>query len=751
MMASSRKRRTMRWVLRAGAASAALACALVVCAPAQAAPDGALPQPLLPQEAWVLGQLQAGRAANLLDFSADERRRTIRPAFLEELLAGTQITLPRQGVQIAHAVFEDPVVIEDIDVPVLVALPNNRFKGGLDASRATFARAVSFEDSVFDQGAQFDVAQMNGYVLFTRAVFSGPLNMRYATVAQSVVLNDATLSSFFPVDLNTLTVGRNLFISSTHILGPVNFIGLTTGGDVDARGLELLNPGPALLERMYVGGNADFSGARLLGPTSFADSKVKGDMRLDYAFFLSTPGLVNLNSVDVERNLSMFSAWVSPTITMASARIGDRFNASGSQFRSATGEANFNGLTVGSQATFSGTFFYGPINFVKADIGAGLLIRSALMNNISATVTFNGMRTGDALFIHSSRINSNLDLTYTRIGGNLEVFNNAFGGPVDLRNAIVERKLWLAGSVFEGSVIATDARMQEFLLHPTAAATPTISLLDLSRADVQSQLRIEHATLGQLNAEFLKVGGPALISGGAITGLLNLESASFSNIDLVDVSLPAGSRRGWLDTSMHRLRMITGALPPRTEPDVNLSGMTYDGIGMGDDPGAWRRLIALADSADYNAQVYRSLETFFRDEGYADRADEAYIAQKRRERYEAYGRDVAAFTFNEFLEIFVLYGRRPVLALAWSMGFVLFGAVLFRRRDLMRPLREGATYYSPFWYSLGLFLPFVDLKMNSDWEPLPERRFARNYARVHILLGWIIIPIGLAAVTGLIG
>ena len=58
--------------------------------------------------------------------------------------------------------------------------------------------------------------------------------------------------------------------------------------------------------------------------------------------------------------------------------------------------------------------------------------------------------------------------------------------------------------------------------------------------------------------------------------------------------------------------------------------------------------------------------------------------------------------------------------------------------------------YSRLWYSLGLFLPFVDLKSDKVWKPNENERFLRHYMRVHILLGWILIPILLAAISGLI-
>ena len=60
-------------------------------------------------------------------------------------------------------------------------------------------------------------------------------------------------------------------------------------------------------------------------------------------------------------------------------------------------------------------------------------------------------------------------------------------------------------------------------------------------------------------------------------------------------------------------------------------------------------------------------------------------------------------------------------------------------------------YYNPFWYSLDLFLPFIDLKMSGVWQPKEARKFVRHYARIHTIIGYILIPIGLLAVTGLIG
>ena len=77
---------------------------------------------------------------------------------------------------------------------------------------------------------------------------------------------------------------------------------------------------------------------------------------------------------------------------------------------------------------------------------------------------------------------------------------------------------------------------------------------------------------------------------------------------------------------------------------------------------------------------------------------------------------------------------------------------MFRRaRDvqLQDSIDEGKRY-NPLWYSLDLFLPFIDLQAAGVWMPRQDSWLRRHYARVHTILGWVLIPIGLAAITGII-
>ena len=140
---------------------------------------------------------------------------------------------------------------------------------------------------------------------------------------------------------------------------------------------------------------------------------------------------------------------------------------------------------------------------------------------------------------------------------------------------------------------------------------------------------------------------------------------------------------------------------------------------------------------------------FFLRQGYRDDADRAFIAGKRREREQLpYGLN---WFGSWLLDWLVGYGRHPAHAGYFCAFFVALGCFLFspKRMEPQKP-DDAPRVYNRFWYSLSLFVPLVDLQAHTVWKPKTEETFLRNYLRVQILLGWILIPILLAAVTGLI-
>ncbi len=56
--------------------------------------------------------------------------------------------------------------------------------------------------------------------------------------------------------------------------------------------------------------------------------------------------------------------------------------------------------------------------------------------------------------------------------------------------------------------------------------------------------------------------------------------------------------------------------------------------------------------------------------------------------------------------------------------------------------------YNPFWYSLDVFAPIIDLEAAKIWSPGPEKTFRWVFFRIQRILGWLLVPIAVAAFTG---
>ena len=172
-------------------------------------------------------------------------------------------------------------------------------------------------------------------------------------------------------------------------------------------------------------------------------------------------------------------------------------------------------------------------------------------------------------------------------------------------------------------------------------------------------------------------------------------------------------------------------------------------VGQKDEPGDLESVLKFADSAGFSRDFYVRLEKHYASRGEATAESEVYLARKRRERsHESVFS--ASYLWSWFLDRLFGYGGSVGKILMVFVGFVLVDRMAFSRG--MRPQKPeyADRGYSAVWYSIDTLVPAIDLGMAKYWEPEPANTWAVMYLRFQTAVGWILVPIAIGAVSGLI-
>jgi hypothetical protein len=507
---------------------------------------------------------------------------------------------------------------------------------------------------------------------------------------------------------------------------------------------------------MKVGGDASFNDAVFEGPVSFILADIASNFSGHEAKFQNKEKGANFSSIKI-RGYAFFlgGAVFEGAANFASANIASTFAAPGAKFQNKEKEANFGGMKVGGYAFFNDAVFEGPVNFALAEIATALSANEAKFQNKETEANFSSMKVGGYTFFNDAVFEGPVNFVLAEIAGafnaNEAQFRNKekeasfnsmkIRGDAYFKNAVFEGPVNLVSADIAGNFAANGAKFQNkekdasfggmkvggYAVFSDAVFEGPVNFVG---ADVAGNFAAGKARFKnkEKDASFgaMKLGGHAFFNDAVFEGPVNFNYADFAWLDL--------SKTAW----------------PKVAGKFHMQGMSYKYIRAApSEPESHIALLELADQSAYSADVYNHLEEFFLRQGYRDDADRAFIKGKRRERKEyLHG---LSWVGSCLLDWLVGYGRRPWQAGIPCAALVALGCVLFSPKK-MEPQKPEDTprVYSRFWYSLGLFLPFVDLQADKVWKPKADQTFLRNYMRVHIMLGWILVPLVLAAVTGLI-
>ena len=387
--------------------------------------------------------------------------------------------------------------------------------------------------------------------------------------------------------------------------------------------------------------------------------------------------------------------------------------------------------------TINGAIINGPVDVRNEEINVPVeLVNCTFLgdfnmerSHFSKGLSFEGSRFGTEL-----KGPGRLDAEAANIDFDLNIARAQFSNcSTYLKSMRVGVDLSMRGTKFRGKVDFTGAVIGSNLFADKGDA-----------ADEQTEF------FGTADFEGVKVGLDASLSDVAFHGKSYFDLAAFNSLGLQHAIFED-------DTSFKSTRIVDfylGDNPAgRFKGTLMIEDLTFQYMNP-EDLDQLKEFAEKSNStqeqARYNTQFYATLETMLRGHGHSDWGDEVFIAGKRkaRERLPWYDR-----AWGYFLDGFIGYGRHVERLLLWSLIFIVLGCVVFRSRNQMElknqnQVPDDTRKYCPFLYTLDLFLPFVELGYVDTWYP--KTLFGRIYKPIHVMVGYLFIPIGLAAWTGII-
>ena len=685
------------------------------------------------------------------------------------------------------------------------------FKGAIFSEKADFGAARISVDLWFcafvgDKAAD---AQFGAKANFTALVVSGIADFRGAKFnGGETSFNGARFEgeAFFRSDVvekGDGTPGENL--SVTTFAGKVDFTACRFEQGADFRGIickksicfnsiyvggpalfrsEFAEPGAQLARTTFhddadftaahFGGNAEFTGVRFRGHATFAGVRFDGfalfDSRLSRAD--GRPRLMTLfrngASFDVAQfhsTATFVAALFGQRATFIEAAFHETVNFVVAKFRTS---ASFVGVCVKGQAIFCSaepklvTRFGGPVDFSQSDM-AQADFRGARFKNL---VSFkDGHIRGRADFGPEPFVAKRptvfkrfADFSGIEIEEATEFDQAIFHGEVSFSGAKFGGKFSFAGVDFQ-----SDKPKEE----PTPAATRAAFIgchfarksnfsgtVFQTAISQRSCAAFDYSTFKEV-ADF----GSAIFNNKATFRSSSFEGVEFSRYDAVQVG-------------------------PRNEKQfkekIDLRGSTYEHIET-----SWRDLLCDGDQsrmAEFDHQPYLQLEKTLREAGNDTAADAVYLEHRKRYRHKKWEDDrLAWFGDAAFFWLLTNYGVRPWRLIVIALVLLLGGVLCFQRLGAveLKPDEKAKTQASALptpaaspeaktaassgkttnnakklikldWkkatsVTVHQFIP-IDIPLGSKWVPTRRSEF---YATILKIAGAILVPLGIAIITGL--
>jgi uncharacterized protein YjbI with pentapeptide repeats len=710
-------------------------------------------------EKWVWSQVCGGAIADLhvpfgsgLDPRSPEGwtvERKLSSGFLETILLRDpwRGAIPRQGVHIIGAWFEEPVDLAGAEIAHQLSLEEARLTSDVDLRRIRTKSLVSLDGSAVVTGTlNMDGASIGSDLFMRAGAEFGEVILRGAKIGEQLSLIGAKVGT---LNMDGASIGDALFMRAGAEFAEVILRAAKIAGQLDmtdAKVTDTLNMDSASIGNdLFMRFGAEFAdvilvGAQIGGQLDMTDAKIAGTLDMD--------------STNIGGPLFMREDAEFAEVIMPAAKIGGQLDMNDVKV---AGTLNMDGASIGSDLYMIGAKV-GTLDMDRADIDRSLLMYSTPEQRAEFNeVRLVGASVGGDVNLDGAKVAGTLDLDSAKIGSDLFMRSN--------REQRAEfNEVRLVGARVGGSVELDGAKV-------TGA-------LDMEAIDIGQYLFLR-SDFGEpvFRAEFDQ---PINLTFARIGGALNFAGAALSSLDLtgttiegpLGVAFPSWSPQ-WRDDARLVLRHASvDVIQDTTEesvwpPQLDLDGLNYRGFGESNVDVATRGsawfVNWLAKDNPYSPQPYEQLGRVLREMGHGEEANDVLFAGRERARKRAcedgpYGSCLGLWALR--LTIGYGYGWGYFRSLGWVVFFVALGSgiCVWSRYGPPRWRRTRHSTWRAGWrkwrfpfdtciYSLDQLLPIIQLSRHHD--DIRLRVGARYYFYFHKVMGFVLASFLVAGLAGL--
>jgi hypothetical protein len=688
-----------------------------------------------------------------------------------------------KGIRLDAAKVSGQLDLDCVTVPFPLVLRGCTIRAGVNLQRAE-TRFLSFEGSYTGPitGAGLvvrgDIHLRNGFQA------NGEVGLYGAKIGGDIACDGGIFLNAGGRALNVggASVGGQVSLrKGFQAEGEVTFYRAEIGSDLACDGGIFLNAGERALNAggVSVRGQVSLRGSfRAEGEVGLYGAKIGGNLVCDGGIFVNAGRrALNAGGVTVGGQVSLRDGLrAEGEVGLYGAKISGDLVCDGGSFLNAGGRAlAAGGVTVGGQLSMGDGFrAEGEVGLYGAKIGGDLSGDGGIFLNIGGrALNAGGVTVGGSVLLRKSsqaegfRAEGEVGLYETRITGKLDCTGGVFLNSGDHKYALNARAVVVGSDTFlrndfqaEGLVrlvgadIGThlDCKGARFTGKPCngllAERIVVKGLFDWRKVDATAEtvLDLWGARVGQLADDEESWPGK---------GKLDLDDFIYAAI--AEGPMDKDSRVSWLE------RQTSQPLDSQLEQPVS-------------------------QSTSFRSKPYQHLAKVLRESGQEAEGTRILIAKEEARRQ--HGKlGWLAWCGNWVLGKTMAHGYQPQRLLVGAAVFVLLGGWLFgagyQAGAMARTKKaESDTPYPSFsrWmYSLDTFLPIINFGQKDYWSPEsssppslvppPLRpalsvdpasltspspstvtwvRFLRVYRWIHIGVGWLLITLGIAGVTGLV-